>query len=536
MFGFLKKKITGFIDSLVKKEEEKKDAAAEESRLREEVAEEKEIREAPAFEEPAPAKEEPLAEVTQEPVRAVPEAIVEKPAERLGVAVAPPKEKTVTPTAPPEAKTVEPLSPRSVEAARVTPTPSLKPAEAEKVAPPLTQQAPAKIVTPHLAQPVEAVKVAPQLKQQAEAGKVVSPSKQQTAAKTVTPSFTRPVEAANAAPLRQQMEAKPAELPKREFAADKTEPPFPAAWQKPREERQLAPKLGLLGRVKSIFTNEVTINESEAEPLLEELRMALLESDVSMDTTDFLVADLRKRLVGSKVKKSELSAEVKAAVRSSLLDVLSSSYSSDDLLDRVRSKKPFVILFVGPNGAGKTTSIAKFAQLFKDAGLSSVISASDSFRAAAIEQAVHHGEALGVKVVKHAYGADPAAVAFDAIAHAKAKGVDVVLVDTAGRQETNYNLIKEMQKINRVVQPDLRVFVGEAVAGHALVEQVKKFKEAIGVDAIVLTKLDCDAKGGSSFSLAHETKTPILFVGTGQSYHDLQPFKPEWIVDNVLAA
>jgi len=172
----------------------------------------------------------------------------------------------------------------------------------------------------------------------------------------------------------------------------------------------------------------------------------------------------------------------------------------------------------------------------RDQGFSSVISASDSFRAAAIEQAAHHGEKLGVKVVKHAYGADPTAVAFDAVAHAKANNIDVVLIDTAGRQETNFNLVKEMEKMNRVLKPDLRVFVGEAIAGHALVEQVKTFKERVGVDAIILTKLDCDAKGGGVFSVAFESKLPVLFLGVGQEYSDLKDFDANWLVDNILAS
>ena len=195
-----------------------------------------------------------------------------------------------------------------------------------------------------------------------------------------------------------------------------------------------------------------------------------------------------------------------------------------------------VVLFIGPNGSGKTTTIAKLAKQLQDRGITAVIAAGDTFRKAAIEQAQMHGDRLGVRVVKHAYGADPTAVAFDAIAHAKANNIACVLIDTAGRQETNYNLVKEMEKMDRVLAPHLKIFVGEAIAGNALVEQVKKFNAAVKLDGIILTKLDCDAKGGGALSIAFETKLPVLFVGVGQEYSDLKPFDAEWIVDNVFAA
>ncbi|MFH0836367.1 MAG: signal recognition particle-docking protein FtsY, partial [Candidatus Micrarchaeota archaeon] len=303
--------------------------------------------------------------------------------------------------------------------------------------------------------------------------------------------------------------------------------------EKEEKPKQLAPKIGIFSKIKSAFSSTVTIQESEVTPLLSDLEMALLESDVSMDTTQALVDDLRTRLVGKQIPKNQLNDAVKEEVRSALLDLL--RQEELDLVSFIKEKpKPVKILFLGPNGAGKTTTIAKIARLLQDASLKSVIAASDTFRAAAIEQSVFHGDKLGVKVVKHKYGADPAAVAFDAIEHAKANAIDVVLIDTAGRQETNLNLVKEMQKINRVINPDLRVFVGEAIAGHALVEQLKKFKSDVGVDAIVLTKLDCDAKGGSSLSIAHEAGVPVLYVGVGQEYGDLKPFDPEWLVKNII--
>lgn len=310
------------------------------------------------------------------------------------------------------------------------------------------------------------------------------------------------------------------------------EEPLPAR----KEERELTPKLGILSKLKALVTNEVTISQQETDSLFQELEIAMLESDVSIETAQFLVNDLRKRIVGKRVAKSEVQQVIKNEVENALVDLMT-EIPSHDVLKEINEKqeKPYVILFLGPNGAGKTTTIAKFAKLLEKNSISCVISASDTFRAAAIEQSVHHGANLNVKVVKHIYGADPSAVAFDAISYAKAHDLQVVLIDTAGRQETNQNLLKEMDKINRVVKPDLKLFIGEAIAGNAIIEQVKKFHELVRVDGIILTKLDCDAKGGTALSLAHETKVPVLYVGVGQGYDDLHSFEPEWIVKNVIA-
>lgn len=305
-----------------------------------------------------------------------------------------------------------------------------------------------------------------------------------------------------------------------------------------KKQRDIAPKIGLVQKVKSIFSQEIEIGEGEAAPLFEELEVALLESDVSFDTSQQLLSSLRGKIIGMRVNKNSFSKQVRESIKQSFLELFANE--PFDFYNFVAAKKNrgevTSVLFVGPNGAGKTTTIAKLASQLQKRGFSSIIAAGDTFRKAAIEQAVVHGEKLGVRVVKHDYGADPAAVGFDAISAAKAGKVDVVLIDTAGRQETNVNLVKEMQKMERVLKPDLKLFVGEAIAGNALIEQIKKFHEAISLDGVVLTKLDCDAKGGGAFSIAYETKLPLLFVGVGQSYEDLQPFDAEWVVDNVFAA
>ena len=349
-----------------------------------------------------------------------------------------------------------------------------------------------------------------------------------------TPKSAPKEEAPKRAPEEEtRATAAPASSPKPYFEVDAA-----SEEKSEKRERALAPKLGLFKRIRSVFASEVEIGDAEVAPMLGELEIALLESDVSYDTTQLLIGDLRRRLVGKRVAKASLGETVREEVRSALLDLfpIPKSGFEEILKKKKASGEPLVVLFLGPNGMGKTTTIAKIARWLGERGYSSVLAAGDSFRAAAIEQLEHHGSKLGVSVIKHKYGADPTAVAFDAVAHARAKRIDVVLVDTAGRQETNVNLVREMEKMSRVLKPDLRVFVGEAVAGHALVEQLKKFKETAGVDALVLTKLDCDAKGGSAFSAAFEAKLPILFVGVGQEYADLREFDAAWLVNNVVAA
>jgi len=197
-------------------------------------------------------------------------------------------------------------------------------------------------------------------------------------------------------------------------------------------------------------------------------------------------------------------------------------------------KRPVVIMFVGVNGTGKTTSIGRLAYRLREQGIGVVMAAGDTFRAGAIEQLALHGERLGLTVIKHKAGADPAAVAYDAIEHAKARNKQVVLLDTAGRMQNNSNLMDEMDKIRRVANPDLCIFVGDSLAGNDAVEQARKFDEIVDVGGVILTKVDVDAKGGAALSVAYTINKPLLFVGVGQEYPDLKPFDAEWLVNRLF--
>ncbi|ASJ10752.1 signal recognition particle-docking protein FtsY [Thermococcus sp. P6] len=297
--------------------------------------------------------------------------------------------------------------------------------------------------------------------------------------------------------------------------------------------------LGKLREKLNSFVDKVSqteISEKDVENALWDLEIELLEADVALETVEELKERIKRKLVGQKVRIGTNKREiVEKAVREAVLEVLTPE-NRIDLLEMIRSKeeKPFVIAFVGFNGSGKTTTIAKLAHWLRKNGLSVVIAASDTFRAGAIEQVEEHAKRLGVRVIKHSYGADPAAVAYDAIQHARARGVDVVLIDTAGRNELNRNLMDEMKKIARVAKPDLVIFVGDSLAGNSVVEQARQFNDAVRIDGVILTKLDADARGGAALSISHVIGAPILFVGVGQGYDDLRPFDEKWFAGRIF--
>ncbi|MEM4216167.1 MAG: signal recognition particle-docking protein FtsY [Candidatus Anstonellales archaeon] len=299
-----------------------------------------------------------------------------------------------------------------------------------------------------------------------------------------------------------------------------------------REERKPKVKVGLLKTITSMLSGKVRIDESDISDALEDFELYLIEGDVAIEVAEEIKNEFKKKVVGSEVKDAE--GFLKSAFEKTLVDIMEGPDVDVVKLAKAKKEKPFKIMFFGPNGAGKTTTIAKVANLFLKNKLSVVLSASDTFRAAAIEQLEEHGRRLGVPVIKSSYGADPTAVAYDAVEHAKAKGIDVVLIDTAGRQETSINLMREIEKMVRVIKPDLKIYIGESIAGHALLEQVKEFHERVGMDGVILTKIDVDPKGGTIISVRKATSVPVIYVGTGQNYDDLEKFDAREIAKKIV--
>lgn len=273
------------------------------------------------------------------------------------------------------------------------------------------------------------------------------------------------------------------------------------------------------------------ISENQFTDLFWDLEVALMENNVAVEVIGKIKEDLKDSIVEKPIIRSKVEETIMGTLKSSIEDLL--KIEQFDFLEKVKEKKPFVICFIGINGSGKTTTIAKIAKLLEKNNLSCVLAASDTFRAASIEQLQKHADNLKVKLIKHNYGSDPAAVAYDAIEHAKSKNIDVVLIDTAGRVHSNANLTEEMKKIIRVAKPDLKIFVGESITGNDCVEQAKKFNEAISIDAIILSKADIDEKGGAALSVSYVTKKPIIFIGTGQEYEDIKKFEPDMVINNL---
>ncbi len=294
-------------------------------------------------------------------------------------------------------------------------------------------------------------------------------------------------------------------------------------------------RFSFLEKAKSlIFEQEIILEEKDLVEPMWALEMALMESDVALPVAEEIIREVKSDLVGKKRKiGADTGAIAEQSLRNALLTILSRNYLDFD--EYIKTKeKPIKILFVGVNGTGKTTSIAKVARYLMNQSYSVVLAAGDTFRAGAIEQLEVHGNSLGLKVVKHKTGGDPAAVIFDAIEYAKAHNKDVVLADTAGRLHTNINLMDQMRKIVRVTKPDLLIFVDEAIAGNDAVERARLFNESVPIDGSILTKTDADAKGGSAISIAYITGKPVLFLGVGQTYPDLVKFEPEWLVDRLM--
>ena len=286
------------------------------------------------------------------------------------------------------------------------------------------------------------------------------------------------------------------------------------------------------------FITAKTISEKHLEDILWELEMGLLEGDVAMEVASAVVDSVKDDLVGRKIKRSnDITEYTYNALRNAVAEII--DIPGKSMTEMIEAKKaqgePLVVMFVGINGTGKTTTIGKLANYYLKKGYTPVIAAADTFRAGAIEQVNYHADKVGVKLIKHQKGSDPAAVAFDAVEHAKAQGKELVLIDTAGRMQTNTNLMDEMKKIKRVAKPDLVVFVGDALTGNDATQQASKFNEAIDIDGVILTKADADSKGGASLSIGYVIKKPILFLGMGQGYDDIREYDADWMLNQLFS-
>ena len=286
------------------------------------------------------------------------------------------------------------------------------------------------------------------------------------------------------------------------------------------------------------FVREKTISEKNVEGILWELEMGLLEADVAMEVATAVVESVKEDLVGRKIKRSsDITEYTYNALKNAVAEII--DVPSKSMTEMIEGKKaqgePLVVMFVGINGTGKTTTIGKLANYYLKKGYTPVIAASDTFRAGAIEQVTYHADNVGVKIIKHQKGSDPAAVAFDAVEHARAQGKELVLIDTAGRMQTNTNLMDEMKKIKRVSKPDLVIFVGDALTGNDATQQAVKFNDAIDIDGVILTKADADSKGGASLSIGYVIKKPIMFLGMGQGYDDIKEYDAEWMLNQLFS-
>jgi fused signal recognition particle receptor len=300
----------------------------------------------------------------------------------------------------------------------------------------------------------------------------------------------------------------------------------------------------LFDRLRAQFSNlydriaKSELKGKDLDNILDEFQLSLIESDVAVSAADFISNELREKLKDVQFARfTDPRTRVKVILQEVLLSLLQRAGELDIFatIDKKKSiGEPAVLVFIGINGTGKTTSIAKLAYVLQKKGRTVILAASDTYRSGSIEQLEEHARRIGVRVIKHQYGADPAAVAFDAVNYAKAHRINAVLIDTAGRMQNNKNLLEEMRKIVRVTNPDLTILVVDALTGNDAVEQGKVFSEAVKIDGIILAKLDADVKGGSAISLSYIMGKPVAMVGTGQKYDDLEPFQAEAIVKNLI--
>ena len=294
-------------------------------------------------------------------------------------------------------------------------------------------------------------------------------------------------------------------------------------------------------KIKELFKNFTSqlvetikyksLSDKDINEITEEFLLKLIEADVAYDIAELLANNLRRRLQEIKIPRGINEEElINNLLRESVYDILSRGRASIDLVNLAKERKPLKVIFMGVNGVGKTTTIAKVAYLLLKNSLKPVIVAADTFRAAAQEQLKKHSEVLGVPFIGGKYGADPAAVAYDGILYASKRGLDAVLIDTAGRMHVDIDLMNELKKVVRVSKPDLKVLILDALTGNDAIEQAKAFNESVGIDGVILTKVDADVKGGAALTVILGVNKPILYLGVGQKYEDLIPYDPEVIL------
>jgi fused signal recognition particle receptor len=302
----------------------------------------------------------------------------------------------------------------------------------------------------------------------------------------------------------------------------------------------------LFEKLKKIFSEtakslgQKSISKKEIDSIFDKLEISLMENDVAQEIVDKLTSKTKNEIQNLKLERSEDSEQViTTKLYSFLSDLFLSTNNKTDIIQSILEKKrsksgPYSIIFLGINGTGKTTTVAKFCKLLRDHGVSVALAAADTHRAGAIEQITHHGDNLNVKVITQRYGADPSAVARDALEHARKNYIDAVLIDTAGRMQTSKNLMEEVSKIIRVIKPDMKIFVGDSLAGNDTVNQAREFFEYTNYDGSILTKSDADSKGGAAISIAYLTHKPILYLGVGQGYDDLAEFDYDAFLDSIF--
>jgi fused signal recognition particle receptor len=362
------------------------------------------------------------------------------------------------------------------------------------------------------------------------AEKIIGSTKEEIKAPVEEEIATEPAQAIEKLPsLIKKEEAEAEPLQKLSETKEKTHLPE----IREREERELKAKVGFGQKIKSVFTGTVTIKEETINDFLEEFELSLLEADVEINTAQALIEELRKRLSNKTISSSEnMERVILREIKTALSDIVNVEPIDFDRI--VEANKPCIILILGPNGAGKTTTIAKLGYYFTKQKKQVILASADTFRAGSIEQLQVHADKLGLRIIKHQYGADPAAVAYDAVKAAKASNADVVLIDSAGRQDTNKNLLEELKKIQRVIQPHLKLYIGESFTGQAILTQAKTFDETIEISGFVLTKLDTDTKGGGVLSVMHSLQKPVVFFGTGQGYEDLVKFSMDDFLERLI--